>query len=1046
MRSKLPHEALCLILTTIVMTLAGCNAWRPPNAGYGDALDAFFGRRHPEPRKIVGDDMLEFARELTRIEDDLRRDGTITVKTPDVWGDGNLVQSIQENDKQLLSALEEFDETLQAYIAHSDLGELQSVTSLSGALDGATAPTVEAPTSSIASDFSQLIGARQDAPAASSEKLSIEPTEKVRQHAAYLQVVQALRRRNMGDDNSRAAGYGLFLFRVPVSVLPGRSTDHGYSAVVNMRAQVRVNDAHLRYTLPRLAIADLVDALAPWMMANWKQPTVDAQLESIENQLQEISPAESTKFAAEIEDLRGQIEQGDIEEVDIAVATLNGKLRGQRKPTNRTSNAEENTDDGILSKGIVTYPMRTRSSLESPVAEIAPPLIPIATRPLPNSQRQNSTPISGISTGLYPNYGQTAVFRVLDYAREHFHDVSARQNQPKIDDLRAFLFEFFTQVHSALDKRGAYTHSADDGIPFATLAAEAAEKGQSDRDFRLDWRLAFGAEPSNHLEFIGWPLVKQMGLLDLNLKRILEELQLSGKIAPGTWEQAEGIFFFDRNMSAETNPLWRTIITESFPLHVFTLDPQVEEQNIYDAFARRRDLQLALAFGVATGKFNLEQRLRLSRTLALDQADIALNRTAVGFGHGEDTFGWYFHPRVQAPPVESSNLAALGRMIWSTGPTGRYDLRHRKLEPGIRECEVLIAMPTFVNEVTFDVTTNWEKVATPGETKRSYEEMVAQGGRIHRLKMCLRNIKNSECFRPGELERLLSRVDQLERMLSLQTHVVNIPFRQDQSGVDLFDRGDRFLRPEIHGYYGLEFVKEGIEATHFFITGKNFHPTQTHVIVGGFEAHSVDGEADVEVISRRLLKVKIGKLEAAHSLEEGFEVRVGTPSGMSNTFFISPTREAPKEAPKAEPSAFDWISGIEMSGDYEGPGAGTPPTLMQPAPDYFMVAAKSSPFRNPNLVGAKLAVVLQVTLADGTTRDLGATELVDVAQATDQVLGPVLQIRGMELQTAIANAIGLGLLVTDSGIIQVKGTCYLTLDAWPPIELGTPIVVSLREK
>ena len=38
-----------------------------------------------------------------------------------------------------------------------------------------------------------------------------------------------------------------------------------------------------------------------------------------------------------------------------------------------------------------------------------------------------------------------------------------------------------------------------------------------------------------------------------------------------------------------------------FPVHLFTLDPVVEEQNYQDAFSRRRELQLAMAMAVAKG-------------------------------------------------------------------------------------------------------------------------------------------------------------------------------------------------------------------------------------------------------------------------------------------------------------------------------------------------------------------------------------------------------------------------------------------------------------
>ena len=116
-------------------SIFGCEASSPyrgslapyaPDAGHHDFWDAAFGRRHRDIKEpINGDTMLEVARDLTMLEDDIRRDGSITVKKPDVWGDGNLIASIQEYER--LMALNDntvfdkrFSESVQAYIARRD--------------------------------------------------------------------------------------------------------------------------------------------------------------------------------------------------------------------------------------------------------------------------------------------------------------------------------------------------------------------------------------------------------------------------------------------------------------------------------------------------------------------------------------------------------------------------------------------------------------------------------------------------------------------------------------------------------------------------------------------------------------------------------------------------------------------------------------------------------------------------------------------------------------------------------------------------------------
>jgi hypothetical protein len=88
----------CLILVATAMAFSGCASpvqpHMPDGRHHSDLIDAVFKRRHYDPHAHAHHDpVMSLARDLTVIEDDLRRDGTITVKKPDVWGDGNLVAS-----------------------------------------------------------------------------------------------------------------------------------------------------------------------------------------------------------------------------------------------------------------------------------------------------------------------------------------------------------------------------------------------------------------------------------------------------------------------------------------------------------------------------------------------------------------------------------------------------------------------------------------------------------------------------------------------------------------------------------------------------------------------------------------------------------------------------------------------------------------------------------------------------------------------------------------------------------------------------------------
>jgi hypothetical protein len=86
-----------------------------------------------------------------------------------------------------------------------------------------------------------------------------------------------------------------------------------------------------------------------------------------------------------------------------------------------------------------------------------------------------------------------------------------------------------------------------------------------------------------------------------------------------------------------------------WPVRVFALDPYTEQQNVADSLSTRRELQLALSVAFTQGAIGTNQLLQYARRLEAEYETIALNNTQVGFGHGENVFGWRFYPRFQTP-------------------------------------------------------------------------------------------------------------------------------------------------------------------------------------------------------------------------------------------------------------------------------------------------------------------------------------------------------------------------------------------------------------
>lgn len=181
----------------------------------------------------------------------------------------------------------------------------------------------------------------------------------------------------------------------------------------------------------------------------------------------------------------------------------------------------------------------------------------------------------------------------------------------------------------------------------------------------------------------------------------------------------------------------------------------------------------------------------------------------------------------------------------------------------------------------------------------------------------------------------------------------------------------------------------------FFLTGKNFHPTHTHVIVGGIEAHSIspnDKTPAVEVVNRQLLRVRIASPIGAHSGDDGFEVRVGTPGGMSNGILIT---SKPVEKAATSKQAFDWDKTVPS---FEGAICGVCGTKVRldlvvpnPQPCYKIAKTKQTPFD----------VCIECSTLYVRWSALGTTGEAKVVQHTTDSTGAVGCVRWEDLASSL---------------------------------------------
>jgi hypothetical protein len=378
---------------------------------------------------------------------------------------------------------------------------------------------------------------------------------------------------------------------------------------------------------------------------------------------------------------------------------------------------------------------------------------------------------------------------------------------------------------------------------------------------------------------LGWGLLVESALLNEQLNEDYHEAMISKGCGSGCPVNA-WYAFFGPNPPIEARQAFMDYVRCRWPIRIFALDPVVDQQNIEDAYSRRRELQIALAMGFASGQINAQGMLRFSRQLEWDMATVALNQTAIGFSHGDDTFGWRFYPRFQTPPIKG-NVQALWETV-AGGPTTDQDMRMRQLEPMQRECVAIVVMPSFVPYVTFESRSRFFKITNPECTEISMRQTMLLSRSIKAMQQSAAQCSACAClYRDGEVSRLLNRVHQLDQTLPTQTMQVQLPFENTCGGFELFNRGVTDLAPELVGWYGAP----GIDprgGTTLFLVGKAFGVNGTKVITGG-------RLADFKLLSRQVMEVQVPpgvEIVSDHDANEFVDVHVATCYGVTDHLLV----------------------------------------------------------------------------------------------------------------------------------------------------------------
>lgn len=790
-----------------------------------------WAKSHGKPPATVEDKSLEqLAANVDWLEHHINQWGSVSSKAPDVWGEARLTQYRSELEEilgpqrnnfkpELISGAQQVsDSAVLAFalaLQTQNAGVAAPNISVNSAAVGSTADS-QAPSSSVniqsgfPTDTKPGFGASTTSFLGGT--LGLEQTQMIDQLNRYVQHVNQHRRINEGDDTSDAPGYALNLVRIPVSILPGTITKRGFGAEITFTAKSYLGPDLLPMTFRDMVLNDLTDQLAfPLVKFVNSNP----------------------KLADE---LLSQSKEGRSPSVD-APHSPEGLLPEGGKPSDVGTALPE-------SRG---KPDPAKMAFSKSVSEL---LTSVCAISFSGSQsRRGSQPFP--PTQIIDVYGLEEMKVLAISALKGLREDVPNRRVAHIADVKAFLREELTAAIELMyaGSMQVFWERETTGERFLYQLIRNRDTEEIDR-YRHEFLASIPrSERSDLTRSLAWCVFVDSILLN---ERLNDDMRETAGTRPSSFAAPCWTAFFGPDPSVEARATFAQYVQIRWPVRVFALDPQVDQQSVADASSVVRQMQLAVVLGFSSGDIGLSAALDTIRKLQRDRATIDLNRTAIAFGQGEDTFGWRFQPRFQTPPVEG-NAKVFFRDLVSGGPTDKQLERGCEIEPGMRECTAIILMPSFVPYVTFETHGHWFKLVHPGHTGTSIQDEVKLSRAVKQMQDCAAaSVRCAHLYRDGEVDRVLARVQQLERRLPLQTIACQVPIENTHGGFELFSNGTRQLAPEVSGSYGSPGydIERGAS---FFIAGDNFSIKQTHVICGNKYLPT----EWVKLISRQILQVNL---------------------------------------------------------------------------------------------------------------------------------------------------------------------------------------------
>ncbi len=980
----------------------------------------------------------DLARLIDHLDKKLYHYGKIAVMGPSVFGQNRMTGYRQDYEDQMKSQLGNFELILSSYQRRSDAAALTSATSIQAAVQGPAGsgaaatpaasssssavaiPTAAVPFTSLFQNASGLVGTLSPdlTPAGisgvtlsntgSKAGIGLEPTTALDERSNYLNHLNELRRINAGDDKSDLPGYGLYLVRMPISLLPSRESIKGKGASVTVKAKHNLTADVLPNTFRNVAILDTTYSLM--------ETITRGQFFKIEEPVAYPKPVEIGS--------------------------------GEPAPSG-TENPQQFRPQSLVASAVSGAGLPVGATGNAPSTEViqlfgADNLMTLVSA-MHDDQvtwyRHDPSVVSWIMSELGSAY---------NYMREQAHrnnpmfqpavfeQVGAMVLQRKYAKLQTYRNQWITNLRIS---RGVY-------IP-----------DQTDKDDPGNTVVMDRPEP---LDVLAFALIVQSVFLDRQIKYDMEVMAQRKPCACGDpW----ALTFYDLYPTtpedlaryAQAQAAFCAYVECKWPIHVFAIDPVANQQNQLDLFSQRTQLQLALAVAVASGQVNFQNATSYARRTELDLASVALNRTAIGFGAGDSTFGWQFYPRIQSPPLQN-NLRRVAGILINNGPGPDYTAENLKIEPGQRECYALVVMPNFVPQAKFTSVTNWFDLKTKhAEQVLDTTDMISLGKRLQAAKHGLRHMCDTGKYRPEEVELLADRIGQLEDMLPIKSHSVVLPFEGSLLGSEIFSSNAAGLAPRLLAWYG-EPPHEGA-ASSVFLLGNGFGVHESHVIAGGAPVSEDPSANKVELISRNVLRIEIPATATAVETTlripgpDGTRVRrklidvhVATPNGVSNHLLVEtqakPASVATTPAPGGAAIQVSYALLRKPDGPIVGfaPVVAGPPVLPQPINLEWPASAGLAP---PT---ANVSITIPNDLAKGSG------DLVIPVNGLTKASDGTFPLAGTDLNVFAANLVeqfgNLNLLAPNTATFTLTAS-KITIASTDPtakpqdVKLASPLTVSL---